>query len=112
MSTFAVTAAPYDATLLGGPASATMNFAGTYSVVDPNGPATGVAYLDTVVTPAALLQGAVSYVVLTGEGSSGASAGFNDLPIQVTMVGFAVPEPSTSMLLVGACSLIFVKRRR
>lgn len=93
--TFAVTGAPYDTVINGNPDSATMSFSGTYAVVDPNGAATGNSYYDNVLTPVALANGAVSYVVLLGTGTSGAATNFNfpNMPIQVSLVGFELGDP-------------------
>lgn len=114
-SGFSVAGAPYDTTINGSPDSAVMSFSGTWTVVDPNGAATGDSYLDSVLTPIALANNAQSYVVLSGTGSSGLAdnGGFPDMPIQVSLVGFEpIPEPSIPVLSLAALLVASLRRRR
>lgn len=107
-TTFDMVAVPYTTLVNGFPQSGEMNLSGTYRVVDPGGPSTGDSYLDTVLTPIALSQGAASYVMLTGTGSTGV---YGDIPIQFTLVGFqAVTSTDITLrasLVGGNLHLVF-----
>ncbi|MBN2163787.1 MAG: hypothetical protein JXR25_14960 [Pontiellaceae bacterium] len=90
-TTFSLTNAPYDTVITTEYStnyqSGVMNMSGIYRVVNPSGPPTGVSYLDSVLTPIAKVQGAKSYLMLTGTGSTGV---YGDIPIQFTLVGFEI----------------------